>query len=228
MKKADRIEAIRSIKSATREPAVKWLKKIQQELAPKELYAFAKEWGGSQTFIEDPIAWTDDHFNRICVQPLLEALRSSDLLLVAHIPVGILYTHDSDPNAYAIKPIDFDCCPVIAIDWTLFLFIQSVVPIALDYLVTPKGNRKPIRQRIRDCILDVTSCGRLGRIPKTEHDDAVMVISHGITTGVFAFLIAHEYGHIILGHLDPKDVTVKREGFAKYNRNWENEYKADL
>lgn len=204
MNEEDKIELYRSIESETRESSIKWLRRIQHELAPKDLYTFAKAGGNSSPPIEDPIAWTDDHFDRLYIKPLLEALRSADLLCVAHIPVGIIYTHNSDPNAYAIGPIDLKCSPVIVVDWTVYLLIDAVVPIALDYILTPRGKREPIRQRVRDCIQDVISNGKLARIPRIEHDDAVMVISHVIETCIYAFIIAHEYGHIILGDFDQR------------------------
>ena len=135
----------------------------------------------------------------------------------------------SDPNACAIQPVDFDSGPVIVVDWMLFTFIgEAVKPILRLLDRIPKEERKEMANRILDCAEYFTTGGRAGKLEIHEYDESLDAMAEGIDMGALIFVIAHEYAHVILGHLNPADVTRGELGFVKYHKSWEQEFAADL
>lgn len=178
--------------------------------------------------LEDPLGWADKHIvHRFAIERLLKSMPANCRDTVEHIPVGTLLT--SDPNAWAIQPVDFDSGPVIIVDWMLFTFIHEAVKPILRLLDRiPKEERKEMANRIMDCAEYFTTGGRAGKIEIHQYDESLDAMAEGIDLGALIFVIGHEYAHVILGHLDPADVTQGELGFVKYNKSCGQEFAADL
>jgi hypothetical protein len=174
----------------------------------------------------DPFGWADTYIQRFVVEPLLNSLSPLQRAMTKAIPVGTLLT--SDPNACAIQPNDFSSGAVIVIDWMLFSFIgQAIRPILRMLDGLPVAERMTMANRLVDCMEYFTSGGRRGKLELYQYDNSLEAMSQCLERGALTFVLGHEYAHVLLGHLNPDDISRTELGLLKYNKNWQQEFEAD-
>jgi hypothetical protein len=187
-----------------------------------------QEEGRTAGDLETELARGDDIIDKTVVQPLLAAIPTSSRQALDQIPVGTLLTLGHDVNAYAITSPDRTTGPVVILNWSLFLFLGAVVPPTLALAFAPQAQKKEIAQWIKDSVAEVTSGHKRGRIAVHDYEPTVAHMAFAIQVGVLAFVVGHEYAHVICGHLDPGNVNASLAGFAKYNKTQEQELVADI
>lgn len=222
------------MKQTTKRRAREWLRQLQRDhfnthmrVTHAQTMEHLSDSKGYKEMLADPFGYADKKIDRFVVQRLKKYLPASTRSLIEDIPVGTLFT--SDPNACAIRPLDFDCVPVVIIDWTFFAFLGQVVSPVLRLLDRiPKEEQRLLARMILHCGEYFTSGGRSGSLDLHEYDEALTNMASAIELGALTFILCHEYAHIILGHLEPNNITVNEAGFVKYNKSWEQEFSADI
>jgi hypothetical protein len=217
-----------------RELAYKWLQEIQQEhfeLHLRSTHAQTMQHLSKgcyyEDMLEDPFGCVDRHIEKWVVGPLRERLPQPVRALVEDIPVGTLLT--SDPNACAIRSVDMDLGPVVIVDWMLLVFLGKVIkPVLrlLDHISTEE--KLLMARRILDAGDYFSTVGLRGTLEADNYDPVVVRMGDSIEVGALTFIVCHEYAHVLLGHLDPRDVTLHRAGFTMYNKSFDQEFEADL
>lgn len=144
---------------------------------------------------------------------------------IKNIPCGM--TYDSDPNGQCIKT-EFGNIIIISAILKEFLYyinlfylgISQQDKIPLD--VTRHALVLSIRIMLQKEALDFELDPR-GEIP-FEIDD----ILNAYTMGELFFVIAHEYSHSLLNHLDDRNIIESEDNYVYYNQSQLQEFEADI
>ncbi len=211
-----------------------WLKEIQQRNFEQHISRTHLETmkhvgidlNDGEEMMTDPLGWADKRVHRFVVEPLLRHMPEGHRAKYEEVPVGTLFTRD--PNACAIRPRDCTTIRAIVLDWMFMAFIWTVVAPILRLLDGPPlEERRTIAKSILNCGRFFSSAGRRGRIESLRFDESVDTMAGLIERGVLCFVLAHEYAHVGLGHLDPYSVGTFDEEVEQYTRDWTEEFAAD-
>lgn len=143
---------------------------------------------------------------------------------IKDIPCGM--TYDSDPNGQCIKT-QYGNIITISAMLEKFLYYMNLFYMGnkyeeVSYDVAVHSLVLAIRIMLKNEALDFELDPR-GEIP-SEIDDVLTVY----TTGEIFFVIAHEFSHSILNHLDNRNIIEGEDDYVYYNKNQLQEFEADV
>lgn len=142
---------------------------------------------------------------------------------IKDIPCGM--TYDSDPNGQCIKTQYGNIITVSAMLkeflYYMNLFYLGYVQRKIPDSVTANSLVLAIRIMFKNEALDFELDPR-GEIPSEINDELTIR-----TTGEILFVIAHEFSHSILNHLDSSNVLEAEDNYVYYNQSQMQEFEAD-
>ncbi len=144
--------------------------------------------------------------------------------VIKDIPCGM--TYDSDPNGQCIKTLYGNIITISAI-LKEFLYYMDLFYLGIQYKEIPNDVTShslilAIRIMLQNEALDFELDPR-GEIPMSIN----RVITDS-TIGEMQFVIAHEYSHSILKHLDSRNVVESADNYVYYNQSQLQEFEADI
>ncbi len=169
--------------------------------------------------------WDFDHVMDDSVFEEFKELVSREVFFdkIRNIPCGM--TYDSDPNGQCIKTQYGNIITVSAMLkeflYYMNLFYLGYVQREIPDSVTAHSLILAIRIMFKNEALDFELDPR-GEIP--SEIDAKLGIH---TMGELLFVIAHEFSHSILNHLDSKNVIEAEDNYVYYNQSQIQEFEAD-
>lgn len=143
---------------------------------------------------------------------------------IKDIPCGM--TYDSDPNGQCIKT-DYGNIITISAMLKEFLYYMNLFYMGCMQKTIPEDVTRhslvlAIRIMLQNEALDFELDPR-GEIPHDIDDELT-----AYTTGELFFVIAHEFSHSILKHLDNKNVLQAEDNYVYYNKSQLQEFEADI
>ena len=143
---------------------------------------------------------------------------------IKNIPCGM--TYDSDPNGQCIKT-DYGNIITISVILKEFLYYMNLFYLGYIGCEIPKSVIRhslvlAIRIMLRNEALDFEIDPR-GEIPI-----GIDIKITDYTRGEMFFVIAHEYSHSILNHLDNKNIIKSDDSYVYYNQSQMQEFEADI
>lgn len=143
---------------------------------------------------------------------------------IKSIPCGM--TYDSDPNGQCIKTKYGNIITISAILkeflYYMNLFYMGYMKEEIPNDVTRHSLVLAMRIMLQNEALDFELDPR-GDVPSKIDDELA-----AYTLGEMLFVIAHEFSHSILNHLDSKNVIEGEDNYVYYNKSQLQEFEADI
>ncbi len=143
---------------------------------------------------------------------------------IENIPCGM--TYDSDPNGQCIKTQYGNIITISAMLkeflYYMNLFYMGFMQEGIPNDVTCHSLVLAIRIMLQNEALDFELDPR-GEVPSKIDDELT-----AYTIGEIFFVIAHEFSHSILDHLDSKNVIAAEDNYVYYNKSQLQEFEADI
>lgn len=143
---------------------------------------------------------------------------------IKNIPCGM--TYDSDPNGQCIKTQYGNIITISAMLkeflYYMNLFYMGFMQGRIPNDVTRHSLVLAIRIMLQNEALDFEIDSR-GEVPSKIDNELT-----AYTMGEIFFVIAHEFSHSILDHLDSKNVIEAKDNYVYYNKSQLQEFEADI
>lgn len=169
--------------------------------------------------------WDYEHIIDDSIIDLFKALISLEEFYddIKDIPCGM--TYDSDPNGQCIKTQYGNIITISAI-LKEFLFYMNLFYMTFYRQDVPEDVTRhalvlAIRIMLQVEALDFELDPR-GDIPPEINEELTTYTTFGIL-----FILAHEYSHSILNHLDTRNIIETEDNYVYYNQNQLQEFEAD-
>src|ERR1700685_1636490 len=153
----------------------------------------------------------------ISVSPSWAAAAEDKQVFVGEFPTGSI-------NAEARKTANGY---LILINTGLLYFVKQVI----EALCSDQSNEQTLIEEIAHAVLAylVRTDPVYGPMPNAS--DNLALTAQQLEFAVYDFIIAHEYGHLLRGHLDADEqnrmLAVDAASLPVINKSWEQEYEAD-
>jgi hypothetical protein len=222
--------------ASKREASLSWLRTLQQDemntwMGPLHRRIVNERLRGMKyehQMETDPFGLIDSHINSRVVDKLRESAPEEFRGAMENIPCGTLFT--MDPNAMAIITCDRQNGPVVIVDWTLWAMTYQFTLFTMEYITTkPKDSIAASRfvERLFDVGKAFASRLQAGKLIMDDVGADLKSLCLTFQRSVIGFIIAHEYGHIVLGHLDKSDQQTETASYCKFRKSWDQEFEAD-
>jgi len=169
----------------------------------------------------------DSWLNSTIVKPLLRAFTDEQAKFLTGVPVSMLCT--AEPNAKTLFLEGTGSKPAVLVDFFLISYIRDMLVIELSAM-GPSAMRdfRKFLNRLNETGQfysnpQAASCpDRLRSLKPSSQSENIV---ESILEGVIGFIICHEYGHILAGHLEKGSRKVSEpDNFESYKKK---EFEAD-